>query len=200
MASLSNDAHGNGFAPRIVEQRLGITLIKMQRKILLFNNLPYFRFGNDSVCTYCGDPATERDHVIPVIFQHNHDQQRGTINGPITYACHRCNCSLGSHWFDTFSERCRWLSDRIVDGGVTVTWHGWEMAWLDHTLRSYVKKRRNYRKWQAERADWYESRDYWLNIENLQWELQIHSASNPFLKNYFALTLRNLKQRLYKVE
>lgn len=170
----------------------------MKRNLLILSQLPNFKFGNETICTYCGDKASGRDHVIPVRYQHLHDQSRGRSNGPITFACQRCNSKLGANWFDTFDERCRWMRDKIASIGLEVLWHKWELAKLDYNLQRSIQYTQNYRKWQRERADWYESRDYWLNIENLQWRLEERSASNPFLREYFGTTLRFLKEFLYE--
>lgn len=90
------------------------------------------------------------------------------------------------------------MRDRIVSVRLEILWHAWEMVPLDHGLQSYIRRDQNYRKWQRTRADWYESRDYWLNIENLQWELDGCSARNPFINAYFGSTIRFLKEQLYK--
>lgn len=163
--------------------------------------LPKFKFGNPNCCAYCGDPPSGRDHVIPVSFQHLRKDQRNATNGPTTWACQPCNSKLGANWFDDFDDRCRWIRDRIDSAVKPVVWHDYELAKLDYGLRIYIKSESARRLWQRSRADWYESRDYWLNIENLQWQLAEFNPSNPgflFLESYFRRTIQFLKEQLYK--
>lgn len=164
-------------------------------------SLPCFMFGSPILCTYCGDPPTDREHVIPVCYQRSHRKQRLESNGPLTWACGPCNCKLSDRWFESFDERCRWLRDKLSDKAKAVEWKESELRQLDHGLQGYVRRDRNRRIWQRNRADWYESRDYWLNIENLQWALDGFNPRNPsvkFLADYFRCSLSNVKQAIYR--
>lgn len=163
--------------------------------------LPAFSFGSPILCTYCGDPPADRDHVIPVAFQRTHARQRFEANGPLTWACKSCNSRLHSQWFDSFDARCRWVRDRLNIKAKAVEWSNDEINRLGHSLQSYVRNDRAQRIWQRNRADWYESRDYWLNIENLQWAMSGFNPNNPgvkFLADYFRCSLGNVKQSLYR--
>lgn len=162
--------------------------------------LPKFQFGNPNHCTYCGDTPSGMDHVIPVVYQHTQDQSRFESNGPTTWACHSCNGQLSSNWFDDFDGRCRWITDRLDTTVKPIHWASYELTHLDYGLRKFIGSENARRRWQRARADWYESRDYWLNLENLQWKLAEFHPGNPglkFLNGYFSKTLQLLKELIY---
>lgn len=162
--------------------------------------LPTFRFGNSNTCTYCGDRPQALDHVIPVSFQRTHDGARKSSNGPLTWSCNLCNGLLGANWFDSFDDRCRFVVDRLEYVTAPLEWQSFELAHLDYGLRQGIKYENNRRKWLRYRAQWYGSRDYWLNLENLQWLLESCKTDNPgwtFLAGYFRHSTKGVQQTLY---
>lgn len=58
-------------------------------------------------CIYCGEPATERDHVIPVKFSRRGPRlsKRCYSLGPLVDACRDCNMCLGARCLFTVAER-----------------------------------------------------------------------------------------------
>lgn len=164
-------------------------------------HLPVFYFGNQSKCTYCGDPADTRDHIIPVSYQQTSRKAAFSGCGPMTYACRNCNLTLSNRWFDTFKQRCEWMSWRISQKAAPILWSNHQIQKLDHSLRSYVHQKMMRNKWFRFRADFYESREYILNIENLSWEMQRIEAdtiAKAFLFAYFSETLNEIAE-LYKL-
>lgn len=114
----------------------------------------------------------------------------------MTYACTRCNSFLSNRFFSDFKTRCEFVRDYLNRMARPVTWHGWELAKLDHGLRSYVQKEQRRRLWLRMRADWFEGRDFLLNIEPLLWERHLDRFSDTFHKglyDYFWSTLNMLK-------
>lgn len=163
-------------------------------------HLPVFTFGNTARCTYCGDPAVERDHVIPVSYQSVHEKNRTSGNGPLTWACSDCNQALSNRYFDTFLARCEWAKWRLECKVKPIEWHNREIRELDHSLRDFVRTEAKKRLWMRNRADFFESRDFILNIENLAWEMQCRrpdTIGTTFLFSYFSSTLRLIAE-LYK--
>ena len=132
--------------------------------------LPHFKFGNDGICTYCGDDSDTFDHVIPISFQS--ELLRSEIPnevGPVTFACRDCNHRLGNRYFDTFNQRCEWIQQRLSLKTKAVNWTKLELVRLDWGLRKFIERERDRRLWIQDRADWFDSRSFWLNIEDLTW-------------------------------
>lgn len=159
--------------------------------------LPSFTFGDERDCTYCGDPATCRDHVIPVAYQTNDRKRKGehSRHGPMCWACSDCNSHLSSRYFDSFKERCVWAHWRIERRVNPIIWSEYELSNLDYTLRSLVRKKVAKQRWMRQRADWYESRDFYLNLEGLIWEvnqLGTSSTGHRFVRAYFSSMLYDI--------
>lgn len=167
--------------------------------------LPVFSFGNPGSCTYCGDPADCRDHVIPVSAQNDKRDSRGnrvgSQYGPWCWSCSDCNRRLSSHRFTSFQQRCQWISDRLSIKALPVHWHLWELQKLDFGLRSYIVADRMRRLWFRSRSDYYQSREFYLGLEKLVFEIgrldpQVHS--HRFIKNFFSGIASDTKETLYK--
>jgi len=162
--------------------------------------LPTFTFGHPNRCTYCGDPATFREHVIAVSYQQTSRKQAFRLCGPMTWACRDCNSVLGNRWFDSFAKRCEWASWRLNIKAAPILWSEHQIANLDVSMKDFVRQRTMKRKWIRFRADWYLSREYYLNIENLAWQLPndgIRTVGNAFVFAYFSETLNQIAA-LYK--
>lgn len=120
--------------------------------------------------------------------------------GPWCWACHDCNTKISSRYFDTFKARCEWQRDRLNRKALAITWHQEEIEGLNYELRTYVAKEVARLKWLRYRADWFQSREYYLGLESLIWkvrEIKPVSAGNCFVLSFFAETLSDLAQ-LYR--
>lgn len=162
--------------------------------------LPVFSFGNPTSCVYCGDPAWTRDHVIAVSFQRTHRKHCFKTNGPWCWACKDCNIHLHNKFFDSFLSRCEWASWRISVKAKPIEWHEYELKPLDFGLRAYIKNDIAKRRWIQNRADFYGSREFYLNLENLIWEctqMNKTSIGGKYLYAYFSSMLREVAN-LYK--
>lgn len=164
--------------------------------------LPNFTFGNPNLCTYCGDDAQSIDHVIAVAYQKS--QNRFNTDklkyGPITYCCSSCNSFLGSSFFDSFELRCRYVSGKLNERAFAVLWTEAEIKKLDYSLADYIQREKNKRLWYRFRSDWFQSREFLLNLEELKWQPILDKTSpkyNEQLFNYFQTTLSFLNL-LYK--
>jgi len=167
------------------------------------SNYPFFVIGCSKLCTYCGDPATQLDHVIPVAFQTCliKPKRRSTAFGPVAHCCASCNSILASRVFDTFHDRCREVSHKLNERTKAVEWSKEEMEKLDGSLKGYIEREQARRLWMRYRTDWFESRDYLLNIEPITWEACLDKESKLFhqeLFNYFEMTLIWLKTLSWK--
>lgn len=155
--------------------------------------LPFFRIGQGRDCVYCGDPATSQDHVIPIAFQTLADRPKGVRRrfGPTADACFDCNSHLSDRVFNSFDARCQFARDRIAKRAKPIHWSEAELNKLDYKLQTYARRSTQLYKWMRSRADWYESADYFRNLEALQWERALRT--NRFLIGYFAPTIALLE-------
>jgi len=157
--------------------------------------IPHFRFGSSTVCTYCGDVPTGYDHVLAVAAQTiSRKGHCRTGYGPTTHSCSSCNSEiLGSKGFDSFFLRCQHVSNRIARKAKPVEWSNAQLRELDHNLRSFIETENNRRLWWRYRADWFQGRDWVLNLESLLHEPCFDPMSPKFcdeLFRYFDSTIR----------
>jgi len=129
--------------------------------------LPFFRIGQGRDCCYCGDPATCRDHVVPVSFQTLIPRRKGTRIrfGPTAAACFDCNAGLSDRFFNSFDARCQFARDRLAKRAKPIHWSEAELNKLDYKLQTYARRSTQLYKWMRGRADWYESADYFRNLD-----------------------------------
>lgn len=158
--------------------------------------LPFFTIGHSSLCCYCGGPATQQDHVIPVSRQtaNPNPSCRHSQYGPLAWVCGRCNNFLKNKWFDTFDARCEQIHDWIEAYTLPIEWRIGDYGGLDHSLRTFIVAEQRKRRWMRYRADWFDSRDYLLNLEPLLWEPYFNARNDKFndpLFNFFRVTLEN---------
>lgn len=159
---------------------------------------PYFIFGSPTTCTYCGNPAAEQDHVIPVSSQTDlkliiERLRSKKLVGPVTYSCVECNYKLSTNTFPNFLARCQFISNTYSSKAKAVLWSLKQINALDYTLGSFILSERNKRLSYRVRADWIETRDFTLGLSNLKFEPVLSKNSpkfDPFLFNYFRSSLR----------
>lgn len=164
--------------------------------------LPSFHFGSPNFCTYCGDDANQRDHIIAVSYQTLAKKHRFSGTGPWCWSCGTCNRWLSNRYFDGFKERCEFIHWRLETKAKPLEWTQAQLERIDYTVRSYVKADMEKRQWWRQRADFYQSRDFYLNLESLVWEVaQLHlenSIGNKFMAAYFSGILRDIAEILYR--
>lgn len=152
--------------------------------------IPHFFLGSKTTCTYCGEPADGIDHVICVASQTIGKRKRVmTGYGPTTASCSECNSAiLNSKGFNTFMERCSYVSDRHSRKGGAAHWSEEQLSELGYGLREYIRRDQNRKLWYRFRADWFQGRDFFLGLESLQWEKcldPMESSYNAELHRYF---------------
>jgi hypothetical protein len=59
----------------------------------------YISLRDDQQCQYCGDLATETDHIIPW------NEGGRTVPANLVASCHRCNAIAGSRLFSDINEK-----------------------------------------------------------------------------------------------
>ena len=163
--------------------------------------LPFFKFGHESVCAYCGEYADTTEHCIAVSYQGTNDNSRTTGFGPITYACNDCNSSLTNRYFDTFKLKCEWANERLKRKCKAILWSKQELETLDHSLKTHIERQQARSLLTQLRADYYLSRDFCLNLEGLCFEvaqLLPTSDENRFIKSYFSESVKDIQNCLNK--
>jgi hypothetical protein len=90
------------------------------------------------ICIYCGFPAQDIDHVVPVSRQPG--RRREFCKEFLVNSCRLCNLYLSARLFSTFFERLNWLRAkyesklRYIDD----MWDEEELINYDYVLRSFI--------------------------------------------------------------
>ena len=172
------------------------TLLMVKKDNMKTDKLPYFKFGNPTTCTYCGDTANSIDHVIAVSYQtDNRSKSDKTKYGPITPCCMNCNKKLFNKYFDTFDDRCNYISIYYRKQITDEIWKKGEISQLDYYLRENIKRYNAERLFYTNRADWFKSSDYIKGLQALLWEPILDKSSNLFNKRlytFFSPTLQGI--------
>lgn len=152
------------------------------------------RFGIREICTYCGTPAFEQDHVIPWSWTSDRARKShaGAMPGLKTWACRECNQFLGNTIFPSFAERVIYANlclakkyRRIVMGAM---WSRGEISELKGMLKVYVAGKQHTRDLLAGRVDWIYSSTFAEILENARFaaETVSHDALRGPLVEFFA--------------
>jgi hypothetical protein len=64
-------------------------------------------------CVYCGEPATDRDHVVAHSLVNSASRDRTFDHDEVVPACKDCNGALNNKPLVTIAERAHWLSERL---------------------------------------------------------------------------------------
>ena len=64
------------------------------------------------LCTYCGDLANTRDHIIPVSYTHGFRVFLGT---KWVWCCRECNTLLGNKMFDGIAGKAEYLYYALIE-------------------------------------------------------------------------------------
>lgn len=148
------------------------------------------------ICAYCGDPASTRDHIYPVSQQAFTRHYNGKY-GPWCGSCRDCNAHFADRYFSSFVDRCEWQKWRLNKLAKAIRWKQRDIKGLNYELNALVKASQMKKRWLRYRADWYESRDYYLNLEPLIWKLQEiepTTEGNCFVLAFFAQTVRDIAE------
>jgi len=104
--------------------------------------VPNMRFGDSTLCTYCGARAQDMDHVIPRSQYDVTTRVTTDVTGIITPSCKPCNTKLGDTYFRSFAARCQYIQAHYIKKAQRYrkqsTWTDEELAQLDYTLMTHV--------------------------------------------------------------
>lgn len=135
--------------------------------------VPNFVFGKAGVCTYCGEYATDVEHVIPLSsYQVNFKRKSNSHNKGIrTFSCRDCNAFLGSKVFKSFVERVMHVRDhwsrKSRKTARTASWTDEEINELKGSLRGHVRALQEKNRQMDRRLEWPFSPKFYRNIQNL---------------------------------
>lgn len=81
-----------------------------------------------------------------------------------------------------------------------INWTEADLKTIDYTLRTYIRHQIALRRWRAQRADYYESRDFYLGLESLAFHVSQlgDSLAHKFMRRYFRSILWDFKEQIYK--
>ncbi len=119
----------------------------------------------------------------------------------MTTACRPCNIKLNNKYFETFLDRCQFAKDDLERRVQPILWTQSQLERLDYTLRTMVENSIKRAIWWRLRADWYQSREFWLNIEPLLWQECLsadYANHNPAMSRYFHSARRMIQEVIYR--
>jgi hypothetical protein len=91
-------------------------------------------------CVYCGEPATDRDHVVPHSLINNRDAKRTYDGCEVVPACRDCNGALHDRPIVTIAERANWLLTRLRKKlSKMPVWSEVAINELGRTMQSFVR-------------------------------------------------------------
>ncbi len=95
------------------------------------------------ICTYCGELATARDHVVPRAWSHGHRRGVSFSRIHVVPACDRCNSSLGAKPILTISKRAVFLLARAYrrdrKAAFMPEWSAAELAEMGPMMRANIR-------------------------------------------------------------
>lgn len=102
-----------------------------------------------SLCVYCGEPATTKDHFPP---------KSASKTGVLLPACNECNGFIGNRYPFDFDGRCASIKLRIKNKYMKIlnspSWSEEELNELTDKLRSYVENGFKQKELIRCRIDW----------------------------------------------
>lgn len=69
---------------------------------------------NEHTCTYCGEAASDKDHVIPRASEADHKKNHFNKKNTVP-SCRECNLTLSSRYILTISDRSKFLIEAYTN-------------------------------------------------------------------------------------
>lgn len=154
-------------------------ILQIKRRLLRTKDLP-------KKCMYCGDPASEKEHVYPQSIFRN--------NTPIVWACQECNGIAGARVFESIEEKREFIKRELRKKYAFLfrvpEWDEEEIAELGIGMRSWVLSARRAKEWIVNRLTW-DKTAIALIVEKL---LENRASGNAFAAKLAALTPTELRE------
>lgn len=118
-------------------------LMTTRKKLLKLSDLPF-------ICMYCGDPADQREHVIPYSYSGD--------NTAIVWSCRECNLLASDYLFETIEDKGRFINERLKAKYEKILnipqWCDDELEELDGNMKCNVLGMIEVQKWIRKRINW----------------------------------------------
>lgn len=102
------------------------------------------------VCMYCGEPADNKEHVIP--------KSLSGENTPKVWSCLECNVLAGSNVFESIDEKTDYIHEKLAKRYAKYIemphWSDDEILQLKRNLRIGVQRAERIRQWILSRLAW----------------------------------------------
>ena len=113
---------------------------RLYRRKRIEYNFAYERMTIGGLCVYCGDHATDEDHVPPIAAVNRLGPHGQMV---LVASCDECNTLAGSLHHTTVSERCIYLEKRIRQRYrnlvLAAEWSAEELAELGPNIRQHIE-------------------------------------------------------------
>jgi hypothetical protein len=134
---------------------------------------PSFIFGDANTCTYCGDIATDIEHVIPwSYFSDCARTGKSRSQGIRTYSCRKCNTTFADKLFTSFQDRMDFIKDRHEFRAKRYfnksKWTNEEIEELKDQLKLYVKHKQYEANLAIRKTKWVDGIGFRICIKNLK--------------------------------
>jgi len=132
-------------------------------------------------CVYCGDIATDREHVVPVSYT---SIVRNYKKGSTVPACRHCNATLGNKHLLTIDERAMHVYHKIYNSRKfakilkTPRWEEGELNEFSENMAEFLRSQFEARKWLEARLD---------NLELVSEGYEAKPLINYFTRQYEAI-------------
>lgn len=115
----------------------------VQRKLLKTKDLP-------RICMYCGDPATDREHVVPKsIVGENTDK---------VWSCSECNSIASDSLFETIEEKGEYIRAKLKHKYKKILeaaeWSDDEIEEMGYGMQKRIRSARTAKQWVKKRLQW----------------------------------------------
>lgn len=107
-------------------------------------------------CVYCGESATEKDHVIPLSYYYNGERKGRHLTAEygkenLVDSCKECNVMAGGKVFDDIEKKKEYIQERITLKYKKVInmpfWSDDEIKEMSGRMRKEIKIQQLARKW-----------------------------------------------------
>jgi len=105
-------------------------------------------------CVYCGDPSTQKEHVLP---QSKTWMFQGDYVSWILPTCQECNNIAGGNLFKTFGDKTKYIHIHLRKKyriALNCDWTPEELDELGPSLRETIEKDLEIKKWLERRLKW----------------------------------------------
>jgi len=111
-------------------------------------------------CTYCGDPASSMDHVVPVSWGQVSRKGASYSRRKVVPSCSECNNTLGNIKKHTVADRAEYLLDRYLFKYNKILccpkWTDEEIEELGYNLKTIILQQNMHQKILEQRMTWIE--------------------------------------------